>query len=225
MKITVFTSCYNQVKFLPSAIASVLWQTHPDVEYLLYDDGSTDGTWELMENYQSSSVKVCKLDKQSNVGAVINRSFQDMTGDAWVWCPADDILYPWCVEAKYEFSKAHPDAVIYSNWNKINEKGQFLAPVVLERKTPEQFAKDIWHKCDIGFTGIYIPRSVIEKAPPFPTDLNCGEDYFWTLKATQAGIPFVHMPRPTHEKRIHANRTTVRYRPDRAAIAELAKSS
>ncbi len=225
MKITVFTSCFNQAEFLSQAIDSVLGQTHPDVEYLLYDDGSTDGTWEIMESYQSPSVKVCKLDKQPNVGAIINRSFREMTGGAWVWCPADDRLYSWCVEEKYKLSKAHPNAVIYSNWNKIDEKGLILTPVALKHKTPDQFAKDIWHKCDIGFTGIYIPRSVIDKVPPFPEDMDCSEDYFWTLKAVQVGIPFVHMPLATHEKRIHANRTTTRHKPDRAAVAERARSS
>jgi len=225
MKITVFTSCYNQADYLSTAISSVLNQTHNDIEYLLYDDGSTDKTWDIIKGVNAPRVRIFKLEKQLNVGAIINRSFQDMTGDAWVWCPADDYLFNWCLEQKYLLSLARPDSVIYSNWNRINANGLFECAVILEPKTPEQFAIDIWDKCEIGFTGIYIPRSVIEKAPPFPENMDCSEDYFWTLKAVQLGIPFVHMSTRTHAKRIHSNRTTVRHKPDRAAVAERARSS
>lgn len=225
MKITVFTSCYNQSEFLTQAIASVCLQTHSDIEYLLYDDGSTDDTWSVIQSHGNSYIKSFKLDKQPNVGVIINRSFQDMTGDAWVWCPADDVLYPNCLQDKYEFSKSHSGAVIYSDWDKLDEKGRCIGQTRLPPTSPEQFSKDIWSSCNIGFTGIYIPHSVIGKVPPFPEDMDCSEDYFWTLKATEIGVPFVHLPIITHGKRYHANRTTVRHKIDRAAVAELVRSS
>ncbi len=219
MKVTVFTSCYNQGKFLAEAINSVLAQTHEDIEYLLYDDGSEDETWEVMNSFDDPRIKSFKLSKQPNVGCVINRSWEDMTGEAWVWCPSDDFLYSNCVEEKVKLSLSNPSSVIYSNWEVVNEAGQSIRVVLLTPKTPEQFAKDIWHRCDLGFTGIYIPRLIIKTTTHFPTDMDCGEDYFWTLKTSQLGVPFIHLPLITHGKRHHDNRTTIRHKPNRAAIA------
>ena len=219
MKVTVFTSCYNQGKFLAEAINSVLTQTHEDIEYLLYDDGSEDDTWRVIKSFDDPRIKSFKLVKQPNVGCVINRSWRNMTGEAWVWCPADDFLHPNCIEEKVKLSQHNPSSVIYSDWKIVTEDGKFVRNVLLQPKTSDQFSKDIWHKCDLGFTGIYIPLQVIKTTPLFPTDMDCGEDYFWTLKAIQTGVPFIHLPLITHGKRHHDNRTTVRHKPDRAAIA------
>ena len=46
--ITVFTSCYNQAEYLSAAIESVLRQTYEDFQYLIYDDGSTDNSWDII---------------------------------------------------------------------------------------------------------------------------------------------------------------------------------
>ena len=92
-KFTIFTSCYNQAAYLSEAIASVLNQTYTDFEYLLYDDGSTDNTWEIIQSYaaKDSRIKAVKLDKQKNVACVLNVSIRDMSTDFWLWCPSDDV--------------------------------------------------------------------------------------------------------------------------------------
>ncbi len=220
MTITVFTSSYNHGEFLSQAIESVLGQSYQDIEYLLYDDGSTDDTWEIIQEYSDPRIRSFKLEKQPNVGCIINHSWGEMKGSAWVWCPADDFLLPRCIEIKERYSSE--DSVVYSDWIKVNKDNRRIGDVALKPKTSEQFAQDIWNKCEIGFTGIYIPRSVIDKTSPFPEDMDCGEDYFWTLMAVKQGIAFNHLPLITHGKRLHDNRTTIRYKPDRAAIAKRA---
>ena len=76
--LTVFTSSYNHGQFLDAAIKSVLSQTYSDFEYLIYDDGSKDNTWDIIQKYarQDSRIKAVKLDKTANLATVINKSLK-----------------------------------------------------------------------------------------------------------------------------------------------------
>jgi len=215
--ISIFTSCYNQGRYLTETIESVLGQSYSDFEYLLYDDGSIDNTWEIMEVYakRDSRIKVVKLPKQPNVGYVINRSFEDFKRDFWVWVPSDDILESNCLEEKMKESEKYDHShVLYSYWTHINEAGNAVGKVVIESMKPEDYSRIIWERCPIGFTGIWIPRTVIEKVGPFPTHLHCSEDYYWMIKATIHGTKFNCINKFLYRKRLHSNRLISRYAKD-----------
>ena len=62
MKISIITVCYNSVATLATAIESVLDQTYPDIEYIVVDGGSKDGTVELLGKYAEERSKVLKCE-------------------------------------------------------------------------------------------------------------------------------------------------------------------
>jgi len=194
MKLTIFTSCYNQANYLPQAIESVLNQTYTDFEYLIYDDGSTDNTWEIIQSYvaKDSRIKGVKLEKQKNVACVINRSIHDMSTDFWLWCPSDDV---WCdnlLEVKAQYAVKHPDKVVYSNFIQINEKGLEIGRVTIPPRTPLEFLTAVKSTSPIGFTGILIPRSVFDLVGSFPENFDYSEDFWWMYKAVSIdGVHFI----------------------------------
>ena len=210
--ITVFTSCWNQGEFLSEAIESVLRQTHLDFEYLIYDDGSTDDTREVMRRYCDSRIKTFHLDKQANVGCVINKSIKAMSGDAWVWCPADDVLLPELLETKLAESEKHSHrAVLYSDWEIIDERRLLITqPVILPHVSPQEFRELMRTACPIGMTGIWIPKKVFDGVGPFPEHLDCSEDFYWAMKALDMGVEFHHIPKVLYRKRKHENSTTAK---------------
>jgi len=200
--ITVFTSCWNQGEFLAEAIESVLNQTYQDFEYLIYDDGSTDGTKEIIERYKDPRIRTYYLEKQDNVGCVINHSFRSMEGNFWVWCPADDVLYPELLQVKLEASTVYThEAVIYSDWE----------AVTLPHLSSDEFKEAMKTTCPIGMTGIWIPKNVLWTVGFFPEHLPCCEDFYWILKALKADIRFEHLQQKLYRKRKHGNRSTSRY--------------
>lgn len=210
--ITVFTSCYNQGRYLERAIASVLSQTHRDFEYILIDDGSTDHTWSIIQDYAKIDwrIRPVRVDKQLNVGFVINRSIRMMEGSYWVWCPADDIFKKDLLEEKLKKSfECYHKAVIYSWWEQIDENSNFIM-----QHTPnlslEEFSKVIWDECPLGCTGVWIPKDVFTIVGKFPENLPCSEDYAWVLRAVSEKVPFICVNKILYSKRIHANRTTNR---------------
>lgn len=209
-KITIFTSSFNGGKYLKEAIESVLNQTYENFEYLLFDDGSDDDTYEIMVSYKNDSrIKIIKLDKQPNVGVVINKSFDLSVGDYWCWCPSDDILCKNLIEKKIEYINKYPKSVLYNNWFIINEKGDKIGECVVKNMTSGEFSKEVWQSSPIGFTGIMIPSYVYKNMKLyFPHHLNYSEDFYWMIKATIHGILFDIVPYTLHYKRKHSNSLT-----------------
>ena len=210
--ISIFTSSYNHSKYLGECIESVLSQSYSNFEYLLYDDGSTDNSWDIIKKYakMDSRIRAFKLDKNPNLGVVINRSLQAYVGDAWLWCPSDDFWMPNLLEEKVEFHKQYPNCVSYSYWYEIDEKGTVINRKQTKNYTPEEFSKEVWVSSPIGFTGIWIPRMVFEEVGAFPEHLQFSEDFYWMIKATIDGVNFRCIPKYLYKKRKHSNRTTNR---------------
>lgn len=212
LKATIFTSCYNQADYLPQAIESVLDQTYLDFEYLIYDDGSSDNSWGIIETYaaEDSRIKPFKLSKQKNVGCVINRSFRQMSGACWLWCPSDDVWELSLLAVKMQYLITDPDKVVYSNFIRIDEFGKELFKTTIIKRSPEEFRLQVQKTSPIGFTGISIPKVVLDLVGPFPEHLEFSEDFWWMVKATIKGVDFIGDPGYLYYKRIHSNRLTAR---------------
>src|SRR4051794_19097336 len=74
MRISIVTISFNQAAFLERALESVLRQTHPDVEYIVVDPGSTDGSREIIERYRPRLAAVA-LEPDSGPADGMNRGF------------------------------------------------------------------------------------------------------------------------------------------------------
>jgi glycosyltransferase involved in cell wall biosynthesis len=92
-KISVITPSYNYGRFIEETILSVRNQGYPNLEYILIDGGSKDGTAEIIEKYREMfAYAVSEPDKgQSNA---INKGFARATGELFTWINADDMLAP-----------------------------------------------------------------------------------------------------------------------------------
>ena len=171
--LTIFTSCHNQAEFLPQAIESVLGQTYPDFEYLLYDDGSTDETWAVMEGYarRDRRIHAVRLEKANCLAEVLNRSIREAKGDVWTWCPADDVWMPTLLERKLDAARRFGnECVLYADGRVIDAKGNVLGERPGPRVSPEEFLElPFQNDGPIGFTGIWIPMGIFDRIGPFPS--------------------------------------------------------
>ncbi len=204
--LTIFTSCHNQGEFLSTAIDSVLAQTVDDFEYLLYDDGSSDRTWEVMEAYarRDRRIRAVRLKKARSLAEVLNRSIREAKGDVWTWCPADDVWMPDLLERKADAARQFgSDCVIYADGRVIDAKGNVLGERPGPRVSPTNF-QDLPFQTDgpIGFTGIWIPMCVFDRVGPFPERWTLSEDYAWLLRAVVEGVEFRGVPRTLYLKRV-----------------------
>lgn len=121
MRVTIITTCYNRKATIRKAIESVLAQDYPDVEYIVVDAGSTDGTREIIEEYRHRISKVvCKPDHGIYEG--INNGIREATGEVIALCHSDDQLYDSRTVSRVvsELEK-HPEAdMVYANGMYVN---------------------------------------------------------------------------------------------------------
>lgn len=109
--ISVVMAVYNGAEFLPQAVESILAQSHRDLEFIVVDDGSADGTWEILNRYAASDGRLVLLRNPINEGVVraLNQGLDRSRGMVIARQDADDISHPQRLERQLEFLKSHPD--------------------------------------------------------------------------------------------------------------------
>jgi glycosyltransferase involved in cell wall biosynthesis len=108
MKFSVVTISYNQVEFLEAAIRSVIGQAGLEVEYIMVDPGSTDGSRAVIEKYSGSFAHIL-LDKDQGPADGLNQGFAKATGDVYCYLNADDTFEPGGLQRAAAFLHEHPE--------------------------------------------------------------------------------------------------------------------
>ena len=123
-RITIVTPSFNQANYLPETIESVLSQNYPNLEYMIIDGGSTDGSVDIIKKYESHlSYWVSERDKGQS--EAINKGFRKSTGEILAYLNSDDTYCEGALQNVGEFFKSHPKIdLFYGNTTFINEKNE-----------------------------------------------------------------------------------------------------
>ena len=107
-KISIVTPNFNYGELVETTIRSVLVQGYPNLEYVVIDDGSTDGSVAAIEPYRS---RLAYFEHQENQGQypAINKGFAHATGDVFGWINSDDVYLPWTLRAVGTIFARHPE--------------------------------------------------------------------------------------------------------------------
>jgi len=127
MKISVLISNFNYSKYICEAIQSALSQSRPPDEIIVIDDGSSDGSVELIEAEFKENSKV-RLICQENKGqlSTFNTGFQETSGDLIFFLDADDIYREQYIERAVEFHMRHPDCdFLHCGMEKFGDLSEF----------------------------------------------------------------------------------------------------
>jgi len=123
MKISIITPSYNQADFIERTIQSVLNQNYPDLEYIVMDGGSTDGTLEILKKY--SDRIIWKSEKDKGQSDAINKGLKMATSDIIAYINSDDTYEPETFQRVADFFKHNPNSKwISGKCRIINEKDQ-----------------------------------------------------------------------------------------------------
>lgn len=120
MKISIVTVSFNQARFLVRAMESVLDQHYPELEYIVVDPGSTDGSRELIAQ-RSEQIAVTILEPDRGAAHGLNKGFARATGEIFGFLNADDILYPGSLTRVAQYFKMHPECdVVFGSGHTID---------------------------------------------------------------------------------------------------------
>lgn len=124
MKISIVTLSFNQRAYLQEAIDSVLSQGYFNLEYIIVDPGSTDGSRDLIKSYVDRIAR-CIFEPDRGAADGLNKGFEHATGDVFGFLNADDLLFPGALAKVAEFFSAHPECdMVMGNGYTIDAKGQ-----------------------------------------------------------------------------------------------------
>ncbi len=108
-KISIITPSFNQAPFIERTIRSVLDQGYPNLEYIVMDGGSTDGTVEILKRYSGQLKWASEKDKGQ--ADAINKGIQMATGDVIAYLNSDDVYSPGALIHVGEFFREHAEAM------------------------------------------------------------------------------------------------------------------
>lgn len=113
-KVSIGLPVYNAAEFLEEALASLVQQTHSDLEILISDNASTDATQEICLRYATNDSRITYVRQETNRGGAFNHTFVAglATGSYFRWFGADDIMAPTCIEACVRALEHNADAVV-----------------------------------------------------------------------------------------------------------------
>jgi glycosyltransferase involved in cell wall biosynthesis len=126
MKISIITVSFNQREYLKEAMDSVLDQGYRDLEYIVVDPGSTDGSRELIESHAG---RISKVIFEPDRGAAdgLNKGFAAASGAIYGFLNSDDLLMPGSLQKVADFFQKHPEIdIVMGDGHKIDGEGNWL---------------------------------------------------------------------------------------------------
>ncbi len=124
--VSIVTPSFNQAPYLEATIRSVLEQDYPNIEYIVIDGGSTDGSVDIIKKYEG---KISSWVSESDKGQTdaINKGFAHANGDILAWLNSDDTYNPKAVGEAVKFLIENPAvALVYADCDFIDEHGQII---------------------------------------------------------------------------------------------------
>lgn len=126
--VSIIVPTYNTEKFIAKTLESVQNQSYQNWEMILTDDGSTDKTVAIIEEFaqKDSRIKLFKLPENRGNGFARNAALEKATGKYIAYLDADDLWFPEKLEKQIQFLKANNLHFTYSFYDSIDEEGNDL---------------------------------------------------------------------------------------------------
>jgi glycosyltransferase involved in cell wall biosynthesis len=139
--VSIVTSSYNQAPFLEETIRSVLEQDYEPIEYLVIDDGSTDGSAEIIRR-SADRLRWWTVQENAGQAVTVNRGLARARGSILGFLSSDDLLLPGAVSKLVSALESDPSAVLaYGDAVYIDEHSARTAPLPAGDWDPVQYAR------------------------------------------------------------------------------------
>ncbi len=210
-QVSIITTVYNGMPYIAETIESILGQTFTDFEYIIIDDGSTDGSQQCIQSYGDSRIQF--IQNQQNVGTSesMNKGIALARAPLIARMDHDDVSLPERVEAQWKQFEQHPELAVSCTWeygidgggrkvrrwqSSIENRGGFLAPLFVG-------------KCPIWHPSLMARTEALRAVGGFSTNYQPVEDFELTARLALAGYHAAIVPQYLVLQRHHGRRQSV----------------
>jgi glycosyltransferase involved in cell wall biosynthesis len=174
--VSVIIPTYNRSDRVPTAVASVLRQTFRDMEVLVVDDGSSDGTHEALQPFEDR-ILVLRHDRNRGVSAARNTGIRASTAPLVAFLDSDDRWLPGKLEAQVRFFRDHPQAVACQTREVWIRHGRRVNPARRHLKPSGDVFLPSLERCLVSPSAVMLRRPLLEEVGLFDETLPVCEDY------------------------------------------------
>ncbi|MFB2892056.1 glycosyltransferase, partial [Aerosakkonemataceae cyanobacterium BLCC-F50] len=197
---------YNREDYLSAAIESVLAQTKHDFELLIWDDGSTDNSVEIAQNYAKNDrrIRVIAAEHRGETPAR-KAAMAEITGTYFGWVDSDDLLAPTAIEETAAILDAHPEVgFVYTDYIDISKTGEIIG---YGKRCSVPYSKEQLLLQFMTFHFRLIRRSAFELAGGIDEEIQYISDYDLCVRLSEVA-EVKHLSKPLYYYRHHEESIT-----------------
>jgi len=186
-KLSIITVVYNNARDIECTILSVLGQTYPNIEYIVVDGSSTDGTLEIIKRYEHRIARIIS-EKDDGIYDAMNKGLAAATGEYVLFMNSGDELYSPDTVSNV-FATATDADIYYGETEMIDDKGESLGR--RRHAAPRQFTwRSFKYGMSVSHQAIYIRRSLTGL---FDRRYELSADIDWILRAAKKAKKIVNV--------------------------------
>ncbi|MGM7719638.1 glycosyltransferase family 2 protein [Metabacillus sp. Hm71] len=189
--VSIITPSFNQVKFIEETIKSVLNQDYPNIEHIVVDGGSTDGTLKILKEYSQFHNHFRYISEPDRGQShAINKGLKMAKGKIIGWLNSDDTYLPEAIKKGVNALSLHPEwGMVYGRGYYINETGKILYPYGVKANNDQ---KSLFVDCTICQPATFIKKHVMDDLGGVDESLDFCMDYdLWIRIANKYKMGFL----------------------------------
>jgi glycosyltransferase involved in cell wall biosynthesis len=204
--LSIITPSYNQSGYLERNIESIQTQSGIDIEHIVVDGGSDDGTKDILRDYHKLYNLRWVSEPDRGQTHALNKGLEMATGD-WVgWQNSDDFYLPGAFESFRQALETNPQAdVVYGDLVIVDEDGDELSQKFMTR--PSKFIQRNW-SLFASNQSLFVRRPILEEIFPLDENLEYTMDAQLTWELLQGDYNLVHVAEPLGAFRVQSDAKT-----------------
>src|SRR6266567_1250982 len=152
MKLSLITVTFNSERYLAETMESVLSEDYPDLEYILVDGGSTDGTLEIIGAHAEKDTRVRWISEpDEGIADAFNKGLALATGEVIGILNSDDTYAPGALQAVADAMAAHPECDVFHG-----DMLRFQGDQPLFLLKPSDVERHIWHEMPLNHPATFV---------------------------------------------------------------------
>jgi len=206
VKVSIITPSFNQARFIEHTIKSVLEQDYPNIEYIIVDGGSHDGSVDIIQFF-SDRLAGWVSEPDSGQTDALNKGFSRANGEILAWINSDDTYNPGAVTAAVDYLVKNPGVgLVYADTDFIDNTGQKIGRFPAAQTDYKRLRQGYVH---IPQQAAFFRADLWRKVGPLDPDFYFAMDYdLWVRLARLA--PLAYLPGQTWANfRLHTSGKTI----------------